>query len=165
MRIQNRGKVKLSPLVFRKLSVFAQDTFDKKEAGGVLLGRHIIGSDDIVVDDITTPMKGDYCGRYFFIRGQRNHQEVIDKVWQESKGTCTYLGEWHTHPEKKPKPSCLDLDEWMRRIKNDTFYGDALFFIIVGTTKIRVWEGQLGLSKCIFIGSFNLERNYRESYE
>jgi len=36
---------------------YVQDEGHKPEAGGVLLGRHIHNSQDIVVDQVTTPMR------------------------------------------------------------------------------------------------------------
>ena len=70
-----------------------------------------------------------------------NHQRIVTKKWIKSKGTCNYLGEWHTHPEAVPTPSFIDVSEWKRQLRASKFDDDYLYFIIAGTQKIRVWEG------------------------
>lgn len=119
---------------------FAQYRPAMPEAGGILLGRHLLDSSAIIVDAITTPMPGDRQARTHFYRDHPQHQKVIDAAWHESKGTCTYLGEWHTHPEANPKPSSVDYRDWRRRLHQD-MYTEPLFFIIVGTACTLVWEG------------------------
>lgn len=111
------------------------------EAGGVLLGRHLLGTAHVVVDEVTVPTKGDRRLWTFFRRGRDAHQRVIDERWAASRGTCQYLGEWHTHPEPVPHASPVDTADWRRRLRADVFDGDALFFLIVGTEAVRAWEG------------------------
>lgn len=119
---------------------FTQNKQEKLEAGGVLLGRHIQDTADVVVDCVTTPMSGDLRGRFSFFREEKQHQRVIDSCWQATQGTCTYLGEWHTHPEPTPAASKVDLSNWQRKLMHDHFYF-FLFFVVVGTEEIRVWQG------------------------
>src|SRR5262249_1861523 len=76
-----------------------QHAHDATEAGGVLLGRHLLDGSAIIVDSVTVPMAGDRRARTRFHRAQRRHQAAIDAAWATSEGTYTYLGEWHTHPE------------------------------------------------------------------
>ena len=118
---------------------FIQHASDATEAGGVLLGRHLLGGSAIVVDAVTTPMAGDRRSRTRFHRAQRRHQAAIDAAWAASEGTCTYVGEWHTHPEPVPTPSAVDWSDWHRRLNQDR-YTEPLFFIILGTTATRAWE-------------------------
>ncbi|NNC30862.1 hypothetical protein HKM21_16460 [Longimicrobium terrae] len=117
-----------------------QDSREKREAGGVLLGRHILHTADVVVDGVTIPLPGDQRERFRFVRARQRHQEAIDRAWRESGGTCTFLGEWHTHPERHPWPSGVDRQDWLRKLREDAFT-DWLFFVIVGMEEIRVWEG------------------------
>ncbi|GAX38908.1 hypothetical protein NIES3585_49600 [Nodularia sp. NIES-3585] len=120
---------------------FVQHTRCKPEAGGVLIGRFIRDSADIVIDEVTVPMSGDRKRRFNFWRSRQPHQQVLDKSWLESGGTSTYLGEWHTHPENIPVPSDTDIKNWQDRLKKDIFNGDTLFFIIIGIKILRVWDG------------------------
>lgn len=152
------GKFEISIVALKRMLRFIQDTPEKTEAGGVLLGRRIIDTTDIVVDEVTVPMAGDRRRRNSFRRGRRAHQAIIDRVWRESSGTCGYLGEWHTHPEESPTPSSVDLRDWNRILKNDVFDGDYLYFIIVGYRHLKVWEaakndsGSLCLGECSVLG-------------
>lgn len=133
-----RFQIGLSALVMMRS--YVQDAPEKAEAGGILLGRHILGSDDIIVDDITTPMSDDQRSRFQFFRARRQHQEAIDRAWEKSSGTCTYLGEWHTHPELSPIPSFIDRLHWQQKLVRDRF-DEPIFFVIVGISQVCAWEG------------------------
>jgi len=135
------GYLKISSLATQKMARFIQTSPNATEAGGVLLGRFILNSEDIVVDDITIPHKKDKRTRHCFIRNKHSHQLEILKRWKESNGTCNYLGEWHTHPEPNPQPSSNDLKDWQRILKQTRFDAESLFFVIVGTEQLFVWEG------------------------
>lgn len=134
------GKLEISVPALTQMLTFIQNTSRKKEAGGVLLGRYILENSDIVIDDITVPMRGDRRGRFDFFRHFFRHQEVIDQTWLSTKGTTTYLGEWHTHPESIPTPSNTDLKNWKRQLQENILSGDELYFIILGIDALRIWE-------------------------
>jgi integrative and conjugative element protein (TIGR02256 family) len=122
------------------MQLFVQHSIHAMEAGGVLLGRHLRDRSAIIVDALTTPQPGDRRSHTRFHRARRHHQAAIDEAWRNSGGTCTYLGEWHTHPEQIPTPSDVDWTDWRRRLHKD-HYTEPLFFIIIGIIEIRVWEG------------------------
>jgi integrative and conjugative element protein (TIGR02256 family) len=134
------GRLKIGQSALEQMRQLTQDDPGKPEAGGVLLGRHILDTSDVIVDKVTLPMEGDRQSRRRFFRAPRRHQEAITLAWRESGGTCTYLGEWHTHPECVPTPSLLDRWNWRRKLLTDQFSG-FIFFVIIGTKTVRVWEG------------------------
>ncbi|PLT29290.1 Mov34/MPN/PAD-1 family protein [Peribacillus deserti] len=135
------GVIKISDNVLSKFQQYYQTEKGDSEAGGVLMGRFIRFSHDVVVDHITTPMNRDIRKRCFFKKNRDDHQKVIQAIWEESKGTCNYLGEWHTHPERHPTPSGHDIKEWKRVLRNTKCDSNELFFVIVGTESIGVWVG------------------------
>jgi integrative and conjugative element protein (TIGR02256 family) len=137
----NQGCFKISCEVVKVLKRYCQESINTPEAGGILLGRYILASEDVVVDSISTPMYGDRQTRFSFFRNAKQHQQVIEEMWYESNGTTNYLGEWHTHPELLPKPSGVDVRDWKRKLKQDRFHGDCLFFVIIGIHQIDAWEG------------------------
>lgn len=141
----NGGRLGISAAALEVMQSFTQREPRDTEAGGVLIGRFIEGGEDVVVDLVTSPLAGDRRSRFRFHRAQRAHQEVIDREWHLSGQTRTYLGEWHTHPEPSPTPSTIDLNDWRRRVKRDTFHGETLHFLIVGQAEVRAWEMQRGL--------------------
>ncbi|HEU4731736.1 MAG TPA: Mov34/MPN/PAD-1 family protein [Kofleriaceae bacterium] len=122
------------------LRSFEQHAPDATEAGGVLLGRYLRDGYDIVVDSITTPQPSDVRTRFGFDRNGE-HQRLIDEAWERSNGTCNFLGDWHTHAEPYPRPSAIDLGNWMRMMREDIRDDEACFFVIVGQAEIRCWEG------------------------
>jgi integrative and conjugative element protein (TIGR02256 family) len=138
---ETEGLLKLSEKVVSVFHQYRQLRRKDKEAGGVLLGRFIQNSEDVVVDRVTEPMERDVRKRYFFQKCREDHQRIIHAVWEESNGTCNYLGEWHTHPEPHPTPSPHDLREWKKVLKDTVCDSDKLFFVIVGTKSVEVWVG------------------------
>lgn len=138
-RLDNR-RFEISVDAWAVMKRFRQTAPDAAEAGGVLLGRHLLDGSAIIVDAVTTPLPGDRRARTRFYRAQRRHQAVIDEAWRTSNGTCTYLGEWHTHPEPIPMPSAIDWADWKRRLHTDR-YAEPLFFVIIGTEQVAAWEG------------------------
>lgn len=136
------SRIKIGPRALSGMKGFIQSDPSKKEAGGVLLGRFLIDSNDVVVDHITIPMAGDKRARFGYFRSKHAHQKRISEAWASSQGTCNYLGEWHTHPEDDPHPSGYDIANWKNKLKDDKFDSDFLFFIIVGTVRVNVWKGR-----------------------
>lgn len=138
---QVSGRVQIGPEALDTLLHFRQLTDEAYESGGVLLGRYISDSNDIVIDHVTTPQPGDRSSRSRFFRSRKRHQELIDEAWSTSNETTAYLGEWHTHPESIPHPSMIDRAGWVKKALLDDFV-EAIFFIIIGTEDIRIWEGR-----------------------
>jgi integrative and conjugative element protein (TIGR02256 family) len=139
--MSNKGKIKITEYAFQRMEKYRQVNKEDFEAGGVLLGRFIVNTKDIVIDDVSIPLIGDKRTRTSFVRNAKSHQRIIDQQWTKSKGTCHYLGEWHTHPESYPDYSSVDIKNWKERLKNDYFTSRYLYFIILGIKKIEIWEG------------------------
>lgn len=137
----SRGKLCINVEVLKRMKSFTMEDPDALEAGGVLMGRYIKNTPDVIVDEITVPEAEDRQSQHRFHRAHEQHQEKIERAWERSEHTCTYLGEWHTHPESNPTPSYVDRSEWRRKLMTDDF-GSHLFFVIVGTEAIRAWEGK-----------------------
>lgn len=122
----------------QRMLEFVQRHRWQPEAGGVLLGRHLIDSDTLVVDEVSPPQQSDRRSRFGFFRSKR-HEVIAQNRWAEQKSTMAYLGLWHTHPQADTVPSSVDLQDWRQAVSKDTFDGERLFFPIVGTARIRVW--------------------------
>lgn len=137
----NGGMFSVSESALTRIIALRQSSPSSSEAGGLLLGRYIINSKDIVVDEVTLPAPEDKRSRFRFFRSKDPHQRIIDALWKSSRGTCNYLGEWHTHPEEIPVPSSIDYSSWEDRMTKDFIDAESLFFIIVGTKDVSVFEG------------------------
>jgi hypothetical protein len=51
---------------------------DAAESGGILLGRWILESEDVIVDDATRPAAADRRGRFFFWRARQPAQKKTE---------------------------------------------------------------------------------------
>lgn len=111
-----------------------------REAGGVLLGRLLLDSQDVIVDEATIPTRYDRRGLFSFFRKRAPTQKRVTEAWRETSQTRNYLGEWHTHPEDQPAPSNDDKANWKRVLREAKFEQESLFFVIVGRLSIGVWE-------------------------
>lgn len=150
-KLHGKGKVKISQSPLDMMLAYRQNNFADKEAGGMLFGRFLLDSNNIIIDDLTVPMVGDIRKRYSFHRAQTKHQQVLDHIWEESRGTCHYLGEWHTHPELDPSPSKVDLNDWKRIMNKTKTEANTFLFIIVGIEKIRIWHGLKDTMKIVLL--------------
>lgn len=134
------GHLHLVPPVVTQLDRFRQRWWWSREAGGVLLGRHLVDSADLWVDEATVPQRGDRRTRMTFYRSDA-HRWLALQRWEESGGICGHLGLWHTHPEPLPQPSHIDFADWRHALAADRFEGDSLVFLIVGQQRLRCWQG------------------------
>lgn len=148
----NRSHVEFYDNVITRLESFRQNKVEDKESGGILIGRFIIGTNDVVIHEVTIPTKADRRNRSFFKRSKKATQNLINAMWKNSNGTLNYLGEWHTHPEDIPSPSEIDLNNWYKITQSAYYEQEFLFFVIVGRKKLRIWESNknsLGLCELI----------------
>ena len=136
----SRGVVVISAHVVTVVDPYRQRGWCSPESGGVLLGRLMEGTDDVIVDEVTVPSKFDRAGRFFFRRARDPAQQRIRDAWRETAGTRNYLGEWHTHPELDPSPSGHDKADWLRLCSGATFEQGFLLFLILGQRSMGVWE-------------------------
>lgn len=137
-RVTPRQRLIIVEHALKQMQAFAQHRWWDREAGGVMMGRHLLDSDDVVVDEVSTPQDTDRRSRFNFFRS-RKHEQVARQRWLKEQSTSAYLGLWHTHPERDPTPSGVDRNDWQQAVASDTYEGDRLFFPIVGTHCIRVW--------------------------
>lgn len=108
------------------------------EAGGILVGRCF--HDRIEIDLASTPSKKDKAGPTFFIRAKKPAQKIIDDCWKKSNGEQIYLGEWHTHSQKNPIPSNVDIVMINNMLKTSKMEISFLFLLIIGSTG-NIWAG------------------------
>jgi hypothetical protein len=76
---------------WRSMQGFRQARTAAPEASGALLGRHLLRSEDIVVDSVTTPQPGDRRSRTRFFRSRR-HASLAFVRGRRPKERTTVLG-------------------------------------------------------------------------
>ncbi|HEY5125283.1 MAG TPA: Mov34/MPN/PAD-1 family protein, partial [Ignavibacteria bacterium] len=119
-----------------------QDTIDKNEAGGILLGQ--INRDCILITRASVPNKKEKSDRYNFVRNKTKAQIIIDYEFVNSGSKTIYLGEWHTHPFNIANPSRVDIEMIKEQFKNNIIQTDFLMLVILGIKKdyIGIYNGK-----------------------
>ena len=116
------------------------------EAGGLLIGRQIAGTEHIVIDSNTVPIADDRRHRRSF-RLHTGHNEFAKVKYVQSSQTQVVRGNWHTHAEGLPSPSLSDRKYWRRCLSAHAEKEGSLFFVIAGTESVVCWEGDLKSKK------------------
>jgi len=107
-----------------------QTESDDSEGCGVLIGSLDSDFSRIWIEELTTCLPNDKCGRNFFHIQDSGHQKVVMQSHRRSKGQLRYLGTWHSHPEEHPTPSQQDKNGWGKVIKENPEFHRFIFIII-----------------------------------
>lgn len=143
------GYVYMHHDIWQKIIDFMRHDSSRFEAGGILIGSY--RGPHIEIVDATQPMPSDKRSRHNFLRCDPGHRHIVQSSWESSNHTNTFIGEWHTHPEKKPVPSSIDKNSWNCLIKANQTY---MFFLIFGYSDhwagiMHEHEGHSALRKVI----------------
>jgi integrative and conjugative element protein (TIGR02256 family) len=132
------GAVTISHRVYRDMQAYRQTGW-RNETGGALAGYR---RDDKVwmIAKLMHPSSKNKSGRTWLKRYLPDAQKFATRVYDESQGRFTYIGEWHTHPEKLPKPSHQDIGMLEDILKGSSPPLPFLFGLILGNTgKLCFW--------------------------
>ncbi|MFT4850647.1 MAG: integrative and conjugative element protein (TIGR02256 family) [Sediminicola sp.] len=138
--VNGYGLIRMSGELLEKMFDFRQLIKQTPESGGVLIGKHLNSGGVLLIDQLTPPQKSDKQGRCEFYRSTE-HNKLVNEIWQKSDRHSTYVGLWHSHPEPIPNYSSIDKQDWQNALIQSKYEGNKLFFVIVGQTHIRMWEG------------------------
>ena len=132
-----RRYVKVADRVIKALAMYERQT-DRKERGGILLGRLFKKYDEIL--ELVPPSTRDISSSHSFVRRKEPAQAKINHAWNISGGYIVYLGEWHTHPDNNPFPSRQDRVMIEHSLETTTIdYGHL--YLIIGGKKGSLWIG------------------------
>lgn len=138
-------EIHFADLVLAHFARYRQTQLWHKEAGGQLFAS--INGADIVVCEATGPRSTDKRGRFFYEPDMASEQSEIEDMF--SRG-LHYVGDWHTHPERFPKPSRQDMTTMESRVKLSRHHFAGFIFVIVGKSPspeglaVIVHDGQNG---------------------
>lgn len=96
----------ISRTIGRELKELADEYFPL-EVGGILAGY--LSNESAVVTDIVGPGPLAQHRRETFLPDHSYQTEEMHRIFWESKGRASYLGDWHTHPQGPPDLSSLDI--------------------------------------------------------
>lgn len=137
--------IKIDGLILDLIYQYLQTGMCQSESGGVLIGRELKSTDNLIIEEITEPMRLDKKSRFGFVRKDPAHMDRFQKLYAMSHETYGYFGEWHTHPEKVPHYSAIDKRNWLK-IYRELPQKHALYFLIGGTIAIGIWKVDLSES-------------------
>lgn len=141
-------KIVLTDSVLNIFSKHKQLLPHSNESGGIVLGQ--INGDTIYINRASTPNVYDKSNRFRFEREKNAAQIIVDYEYFNSDQKITYLGEWHTHPEKTPTPSSQDRKMISEQNKYNTLNEPILFLIIQGIEDLYIacYDGK-NLVQCL----------------
>lgn len=105
------------------------------EAGGILIGRFYPAKNLIIVECATRPGYGDVGTRKTWRRDPLRAMRLANLA-NLRDSSLHYVGEWHTHPEKDPRPSTRDIETLIELESNSTIVAKGLVFAIQGTADL-----------------------------
>ena len=118
----------------------------QSEAGGQLFAK--ITPQVVKVVAATGPHMRDLRKRFSFIPNKRRLRKEINEYFLKG---LHYVGDWHTHPQKIPKPSWLDLISMRECYIKSSHELDHFILVILGNsigTK-RIWVGLINQTQTI----------------
>lgn len=101
------------------------------ESGGILIGEIYPSSNKVVVKEaiISVNAMRSFTGVNI---DKKEMQKKLDECRKQSNFKYYYLGDWHTHPEKNPKPSWIDRISYWQTCKKAQLMTNFIIFIIIG---------------------------------
>lgn len=113
------------------------------ETGGQLFALLKDGQVDIV--RATEAGKRSKRSRFFFRPNRDDEQAEIRDAFA---GDFHFIGDWHTHPEKKPTPSGTDLAKSTEIFTRSTHELNAFCLVVVGTAPFPngLWCGMVSVA-------------------
>lgn len=101
------------------------------EMGGSLVG-YIREDNAWIIAHAMPSSNKNQAGRTWLKRDRKGAQEFVERAYGETGGRLNYVGEWHTHPEKNPSPSCKDYKMMTDILRNSSIEIGHLFGLILG---------------------------------
>lgn len=110
---------------------YQQKRWYQKEAGGQLFAT--ISEGTISIMEATGPRSTDKRSRFSYVADREAERSEIKanyiKGWH-------YVGDWHTHPERIPSPSSIDIESIQECVNKSRHGLNAFVLIIVGNGEL-----------------------------
>jgi integrative and conjugative element protein (TIGR02256 family) len=125
---QSMQRLKISRGVLKHFRTHQQTRPDSLEAGGQLFAK--LSLEKVTIERATGPRGSDFRDRALYVPDRAAEQAEID-FWHRNR--LHYVGDWHTHPEKKPNPSGYDMGSIRDSFVQSRHNLQGFLLIIVGT--------------------------------
>lgn len=110
---------------------------NKTETGGVIGGTGKVEGKNVFITKASTGGPNAIKRHSFFSRDTKYAQEVVNEWARASNGEVDYLGEWHKHLERDPKPSFTDIQTMKNIAQNSNYHISQPILIIIGESNNR----------------------------
>lgn len=138
LKLPNDKVVDILSGVSEAIQKWIQNSGEKPEAGGYIVGYQHSRTKNITLEEVSRPYLLDKRSRMRFTISDPRHNLFL---MSRKRKRSFYMGVWHTHPQKTPVPSSIDWEDWYDALKVDKTGCEYMFFIIAGITEMRVWVG------------------------
>lgn len=130
------------------ISRYRQIHRGQSESGGQLFAK--VTPKVIVVAAASGPHRIDRRSRFLFIPNKNRLEAEIRTYF--SKG-LHYVGDWHTHPQKFPKPSCLDIASMKKCFRLSRHELEYFLLVVIGEENgpEGIWVGLINHSEKIVL--------------
>ena len=149
----DRTRLLIPEGAIERVRKYKDDVGFRNESGGIILGGQSESGLDFIVNELTLPSPTDDSGPYHYMRDKHAANKLIENAWEESGGTVNYLGEWHTHNERRPHPSYVDKNLMRQVSENESCLFDRAFMMILGFEGVAFLGMVEPRSKTVFMES------------
>ena len=120
--------VTITDVALSSIAREASRSIDGFETGGILLGYD--ATDGIGIRHAGGPGPNATRGERTFMRDLDHARHLADSAWLEDHSQ--WIGEWHTHPTGTLSPSEVDLQSYMRHLRDPDLGFDRFVAIVAG---------------------------------
>jgi integrative and conjugative element protein (TIGR02256 family) len=125
-------RISIEQSLVDRLMLYGRNHYPK-EFGGVLVGYYSEDKRDVNIIDSILPI--DFTSsKTTFERGVEGLTEALEKYYNHNP-SLVYIGEWHTHPNVDPVPSCTDYNAMREIVAASSVCIDNPVMIIIGLTE------------------------------
>lgn len=152
----NKQQLLFTHNVLKHFSKYRQKNAWQSEAGGQLFAR--ITPQIVIIASATGPHKRDFRSRFSFFPNKKRFKMEIEEHF--IKG-LHYVGDWHTHPQKRPSPSKLDLHSMRNCFIQSDHELEYFVLVVVGKEpfKERNWVGVINHKRVLNLRTLNAPIN------
>lgn len=125
--------IHLTPEVLAHFQRHRQVSRWQAEAGGQMFAR--LDGPEIVIERVTGPKASDRRSRTSHASRRSVAQAEVDAM---HRAGLHYVGDWHSHPERRPNPSWRDRMTMASRVRRSKHRLNGFVFVIVGTDAFPV---------------------------
>jgi integrative and conjugative element protein (TIGR02256 family) len=126
-KLSDESNLVISDEVIAHLLKHRQLHIWSREAGGQLFAT--FDGTDVTVHKVTGPRRTDRRGRRHYEPDRAAENAEITKMHADG---LHFVGDWHTHPEDRPKPSVLDVKSLGECVRRSSHQLKVFFLIVVG---------------------------------